>query len=76
MIFDCDDIHKARIEMAERYARMSPEEAEIDFQRSAEKARRAIEDIRHAKADAGGVAGRYRPPRRGSNEETRRALWT
>jgi hypothetical protein len=49
VIFNCDDIHKARVARAERYARMSPEEAEIDFQRSAEKARRAIEEIRQVK---------------------------
>jgi hypothetical protein len=39
MIFDCDDIHRARVEMAERYCKMSEEDA-----------RRAIENLRREKA--------------------------
>jgi hypothetical protein len=52
MIFDCDAIHKLRLEMAEQHSRMSPEEAEADFQRRAENTRRAIEEIRRTKAGA------------------------
>ena len=50
MIFDCDDIHQVRVEMAERYSKMSKEEAESDFRERAENARRAIEEIRRVKA--------------------------
>jgi hypothetical protein len=52
MIFDCDDIHKLRLEMAERYSRMSPDEAEADFRQGAENTRRAIEEIRRTRIDA------------------------
>jgi hypothetical protein len=51
MIFDCEDIHRARLEMAERYSKMSPEEAERDFKQRAENGRRAIEEIRRAKTE-------------------------
>jgi hypothetical protein len=50
MIFDCDEIHKVRVENAERRAKMTKEEARRDLAGGAEKARRAIEEIRRAKA--------------------------
>ena len=50
MVFDCDEIHQVRIEMAERYSMMSKDEAERDFRKRAESGRRAIEEIRKAKA--------------------------
>jgi hypothetical protein len=31
MIFDCEYIHKFRLEMAERYSKMSEEDADRDF---------------------------------------------
>jgi hypothetical protein len=45
MIFDCEDIHRMRLEMAERYSKMSKEDAERDFKQRAENGRRAIEEI-------------------------------
>ena len=50
MIFNCDDIHQVRIEMAERYSKMSKDEAERDFKEQAENGRRAIEEIRNRKS--------------------------
>jgi hypothetical protein len=50
MIFDCDDIHNLRLEMAERYSKMPEAEAERDFKQRAENARRAIEEICRANA--------------------------
>jgi hypothetical protein len=50
MIFDCEDIHRVRLEMAERYSKMSKEEAEADFKALAEEERRAIEEIRRKNA--------------------------
>jgi hypothetical protein len=50
VLSDCEDIHRIRIEMAERYSKMSEEEAERDFQQRAENGRHAIEEIRRAKA--------------------------
>jgi glutaredoxin 2 len=47
--FNADDIHELRIQTAKRYSRMSPEEAEADFQQRAENTRRAIEEIRARK---------------------------
>jgi hypothetical protein len=49
MIFDCEDIHRVRLEMAERYSKMSEEDAELDFKQRAENGRRAIEEIRAAR---------------------------
>jgi hypothetical protein len=49
MIFDCEDIHRVRLEMAERYSKMPKEEAEADFRALAEEERRAIEEIRAAR---------------------------
>jgi hypothetical protein len=51
MIFDCDEIHKIRVESAERRAKMTKEEARRDLAEGAERARRAIEEIRRAKAE-------------------------
>ena len=48
-IFTVDDIHRLRIETAERYSRMTPEEARRDRRQNAEETRRAIEAIRAAK---------------------------
>ena len=48
--FNADDIHELRVQMFERWRSMPPEEAEKDFQMQATEARRAIEEIRHAKA--------------------------
>jgi hypothetical protein len=44
--FDVDDIHELRVQMAEKYRNMPKEEAEADFRRQVESARRAIEEIR------------------------------
>ena len=48
--FNTDDIHELRTQMFERWRGMTPEEAELDYQRKAENTRRAIEEIRRAKA--------------------------
>jgi hypothetical protein len=48
--FNADDIHELRVQTAERYRNMSEEDAERDFQHKAESTRRAIEEIRRAKA--------------------------
>jgi hypothetical protein len=50
MIFDCEDIHRIRVETAARRAMMTREEAKRDLEESAEKARRAIEEIRRRNA--------------------------
>ena len=50
MIFDCEDIHRIRVEMAEQYSKMTKEEAERDFKQHAENTRLAVEEIRRAKA--------------------------
>ncbi|MDR1581345.1 MAG: hypothetical protein LBS35_13395 [Synergistaceae bacterium] len=49
-IFDADDIHKMRLEVAEQYAKMTKEEAIKDMREHAENTRRAIEEIRRTKA--------------------------
>jgi hypothetical protein len=48
-IFTVDDIHRLRVETAERYARMTPAEARQDRRRNAEETLRAIEAIRATK---------------------------
>ena len=53
--FNEDDIHELRIELAKRRSSMSEEEAERDFQASAERTRRAIEGIRRQKKEAVGA---------------------
>ena len=50
IVFDVDEIHALRIELAERRARMTPEEAQLDFAKRVERGRRAIEELRAAKA--------------------------
>jgi len=47
-IFDTDDIHQLRVETAERYAGMTPEEARQDRRQNAEETLRAIKEIRAA----------------------------
>lgn len=49
-IFDADDIHEMRVQLAGKYRNMSPEEAERDFQMRIEDTRRAIEEIRRQKS--------------------------
>jgi hypothetical protein len=51
MIFDCEDIHRVRLEMAEQYSKMSKDEARRAINEEAENTRRAIEEIRRAKAE-------------------------
>ena len=46
MIFNCEDIHKIRVDTAARRAKMTKEEAKRDLEESAEDGRRAIEEIR------------------------------
>jgi len=48
-IFNVDDIHRLRVETAERYAKMSPEDAKHDRRQNAEETLRAIEKIRASK---------------------------
>jgi hypothetical protein len=45
-VFNTDDIHRLRVETAERYSKMSKEEARNDMRRRAENTRRAIEHVR------------------------------
>jgi len=47
-IFNTEDIHRLRVETAERYATMTPEAAQQDRRRNAEETRRAIENMRRA----------------------------
>lgn len=51
-VFDADDIHKMRLEVAEQYSKMSKEEARSDRKAHAENTRRAIEEIRRQKNKA------------------------
>ena len=48
MIFDCEDIHRVRLEIAEQYSKMSQEEARRAVNEEAEATCRAIEEIRRA----------------------------
>jgi hypothetical protein len=50
MIFDCEDIHRVRLEMAEQYSKMSQEDARRAINEEAENTRRAIEGIRRKNA--------------------------
>lgn len=50
-VFDADDIHELRVQLAEKYRHMSPEEAEQDFQRRVENTRRAVEEARRRKSE-------------------------
>ena len=50
VVFDADDIHKMRLEVAEQYAKMTKEDARQDMHEHAENTRRAIEEIRRKNA--------------------------
>jgi hypothetical protein len=52
MTFNIDDIHKLRVELAERRARMLPEKAQRDFDMRVAGGKRRIEELRKAKANA------------------------
>jgi hypothetical protein len=52
MIFNTDDIHKLRIELADRREHMPPEEARRDFDARVASGKRRIKEIREAKANA------------------------
>lgn len=58
-MFDADDIHEMRVQLAKKYRNMSPEEAERDFQIRIEDTRRAIEEIRRQRSKA--AVGPSRP---------------
>ena len=49
-IFGVDEIHSLRIELADRRANMTPEEAQLDFAERVDRGRHAIEAIRAANA--------------------------
>lgn len=51
MIFSADDIHKLRVDLAERRGSMTPEEAQRDFDERVTSGKRRIEEMRKAKAD-------------------------
>jgi hypothetical protein len=48
-VFGVDDIHRLRLETAERYSKMTPEEARADRRKNADDTRRAVEELRAAK---------------------------
>ena len=52
MLFSVDDIHRLRLETAERYSNMTKEEARRDLRARAENTRRAIEEMRRLRRDA------------------------
>ena len=52
MIFSCEDIHDLRLKMAERYSRMTEEEAERDFKERVAEEWRAVEEARRMKEKA------------------------
>jgi hypothetical protein len=47
--FNADDIHELRVQMAEQYSKMTPEEARRAINEEAENTRRAIEKLRAAR---------------------------
>lgn len=49
-VFGVDEIHRLRVETAERYASMKPEDARRDRREQANETRRAIEKIRASRA--------------------------
>lgn len=53
-IFDADEIHEMRLEVAKLHATMTKEEARRERQKHAENTRRAIEEIRLQKKQAVG----------------------
>ena len=48
-VFDADDIHEMRVEVAKLYSTMTKEEARRDRKAHAENTRRAIEELRRQK---------------------------
>ena len=50
--FTCDDIHELRVKTAERYSKMTPEEAKRDFKSRVEEGKKIMEAIRKAKQAA------------------------
>lgn len=54
MIFGCEEIHKLRVEMADKYRTMPKEEAARDFKEKVEGELHAIEEIRRQKKEAVG----------------------
>jgi len=48
-VFTADDIHALRIDLASLRSKMTPEEAQRDFESRVDRGRRAIEAIRAAK---------------------------
>jgi hypothetical protein len=47
-ILTVDDIHNVRLQMAEEYSKMSPENAEHDFQQRVARSKQAIAAFRHS----------------------------
>ena len=48
-IYTADDIHKMRVATAEKYSRMTPDEAALDFNRCVEEAEKTMETLRKEK---------------------------
>ncbi|MDR0197040.1 MAG: hypothetical protein LBI36_02305 [Oscillospiraceae bacterium] len=48
-LYSVDEIHNMRVKTAERYSRMTPEEAERDFKRRVEEAEKTMEALREKK---------------------------
>ena len=48
-VFTVEDIHELRVRTAEKYAKMSSEEAEKDFRSRVEGAKKIMESIREQK---------------------------
>jgi len=51
-VFNADDIHVLRIDLAGRRSKMTSEEAQRDFEERVNRGRRAIEAIRAAKTSS------------------------
>jgi hypothetical protein len=49
MVFNTDEIHKVREDLAERRARMSPEDARRDYDERVANGKRKIEESRRQK---------------------------
>jgi hypothetical protein len=47
--YTVDEIHKTRVNVAEQYRKMTPEEAERDFRAHVENAKRTMEALRKEK---------------------------
>ncbi|MDR0222661.1 MAG: hypothetical protein LBI38_03875 [Oscillospiraceae bacterium] len=48
-LYSVDEIHNMRVKTAERYGRMTPEEATQDFKRRVEEAEKTMEALRKEK---------------------------